>query len=158
MDIHSGHRWYLSFSILVLTASSTVAAEKLSFLELGRFDAPEAGQAVAVDAEFFYAIGNRVVAKYRKESGRVDRRWTASTELPLEHLKSGVVTDGRLYCAHSNFPHYPETSSVEVWETESLRHITKSQLGILRRVAHLDRPTRRFLVGYVRPLHGESER
>ncbi len=68
--------------------------------ELRRFDAPEATQAVAVDATSFYAIDNSVIAKYSKTTGKRSKVWRASAELPLAHLNSGVVLDGRLYCAN----------------------------------------------------------
>jgi len=99
-------------------------------VELRRFAAAEATQAVAVDDEYFYAIGNRVVAKYAKQNGEFVKRWQATPELPLEHLNSGIVLNGLLYCAHSNFPHYPETSSIEVWDTRTLEHIRSHSLGI----------------------------
>jgi hypothetical protein len=57
-----------------------------------RFDAKEATQAVAVDESHFYAIANRMIAKYDKETGQpVDRR-EASEELPLVHLNSGTAS------------------------------------------------------------------
>ena len=40
--------------------------------ELRRFKAAEANQGVAVDAEFFYAIDNHAIGKYRKDTGA---RW-----------------------------------------------------------------------------------
>lgn len=99
-------------------------------VEVHRFAAAEATQAVAVDDEHFYAIGNRVVVKYAKDNGEFMKRWEASPKLPLEHLNSGIVLDGLLYCAHSNFPHYPEVSSIEVWDTQTLEHIRSHSLGI----------------------------
>ena len=38
--------------------------------ELRRIAAPEANQAVAADDEFPYAIGNHVIAKYDKKTGK----------------------------------------------------------------------------------------
>jgi hypothetical protein len=98
--------------------------------ELRRFDAREATQGVAVDDQYFYAIGNRVIAKYDKSSGERLKRWTASEDLPLAHLNAGVVLGGKLYCAHSNFPHYPETSTVEIWDPATLEHVGTHSLGI----------------------------
>jgi hypothetical protein len=98
--------------------------------ELRRYDAPEATQAAAVDAECFYAIGNRVIAKYAKDLGRQLAVWSAPEGSPIEHLNSGVVRGGKLYCAHSNFPNYPEISSVEIWDTQSLRHVDSHSFGI----------------------------
>jgi hypothetical protein len=95
-----------------------------------RFDAPEAIQAVAVDATHFYAIANTVIGKYDKESGRPAKGWQATEELPLIHLNSGLVRDGLLYCAHSNFPNFPESSSVEVFDVNSMEHVKSHSLGI----------------------------
>lgn len=95
-----------------------------------RYSAPAATQAVAVDVEHFYAIGNSRIVKRRKEDGQVVARWSASDELPLTHLNSGLVRDGRLYCCHSNFPRFPETSSVEIFDAETLQHVDSHSFGI----------------------------
>jgi hypothetical protein len=129
-------RWMLSKwlgLLLTLAFVQSVAAEEHlthSATELHRWDAPEATQAVAVDADHFYAIGDNVIAKYTKTTGKRLLRWTATRDLPLEHLNSGIVLDGKLYCAHSNFPRYPDTSSVEIWDTDTLEHVGSHSLGI----------------------------
>ena len=120
--------------ILVLAACRCAVAEDASgpvFKEVRRYDAPEAVQAVAVDADYFYAIGDDVVAKYTKAGGELVKRWKSSPEFPLSHLDSGVVIEGRLYCANSNYPHFPETSSVEVWDVDTLEHVESHSLGVL---------------------------
>src|SRR5262245_37925689 len=102
----SSIRVWLCF-VLVVVARSVAVAEDASgpvFKEVRRYDAPEAVQAVAVDADHFYAIGDDVVAKYTKSTGELVKRWKSSPELPLSHLDSGVVIDGKLYCANSNYP------------------------------------------------------
>lgn len=118
----------LSLCIVAATAAATDAAPTAR--ELRRFDAPEATQAVAVDRKHFYAIGNRIIAKYQKQSGERVARWTANEEQPLVHLNAGIVLDGKLYCAHSNFPQYPEASSVEIWNTSTLKHTATHSFGI----------------------------
>ncbi|QEG24043.1 hypothetical protein [Mariniblastus fucicola] len=95
-----------------------------------RFDAPEAGQAVAVDDQHFYAIANSIIAKYDRETGEKVAVWKSDSERPLRHLNSGIVRDGKLYCANSNFPQWPEASSIEVWDTETMTHIDSHSLGI----------------------------
>ena len=96
----------------------------------GHFPAPEAVQAVAVDAHHFYAIANSQIGKYDKQTGQLVKRWGASTDVPLEHLNSGVVIDGKLYCAHSNYPRRPETSSIEIWDTATMQHVASRSFGI----------------------------
>lgn len=104
--------------------------EEGSFQEIRRFDAPEAVQAVAVDAGHFYAIANAAIGKYDKHTGELRSRWKATEEFPLTHLNSGLVRKGKLYCAHSNYPHVPESSSVEIWDAKTLEHIGSYSLGI----------------------------
>jgi hypothetical protein len=98
---------------------------------LHEFHAPEARQAVATDAEYFYVIGNRTVAKYDKQSGERVSRWEGPENGPIVHLNSGVVVDGRLYCGHSNYPSIPMTSSVEIWDTETLEHVSSHSFGLV---------------------------
>jgi outer membrane protein assembly factor BamB len=95
-----------------------------------RFKAPEANQAVAVDAAHFYAIGNHVVGKYEKRTGERVALWQCEAGKPLNHLNSGVVREGVLYCAHSNYPGVPMVSSIETWETKTLRHSGSHSFGI----------------------------
>jgi len=94
------------------------------------FTASDARQGVAVDAAHVYAIDNRVVAKHDKTTGALVSRWEATPEIPLVHLNSGVVRDGKLYCAHSNYPKQPMVSSVEIWDTETLTHVASHSFGI----------------------------
>jgi hypothetical protein len=94
-----------------------------------RYAAPEARQAVAVDATHFYAIDNRRIGKYEKSSGTKVAQWRDVVGGPFIHLNSGVVIDGRLYSAHSNYPGVPMVSSIEVWETATLRHVQTIPVG-----------------------------
>lgn len=48
--------------------------------ELRRFKAEEARQGVAVDAEFFYAITNEAIGKYRKDNGAKAGEWKDTNE------------------------------------------------------------------------------
>ncbi len=87
-------------------------------------------QAIAVDSDCFYAIGNSSVAKYRRESGARITGWECPEGKPLIHLNSGVVLDGRLYCAHSNYPAVPMTGSIEIWDTGTMNHVGSHSFGI----------------------------
>lgn len=88
-----------------------------------RFQAAEAHQGVAVDDQHFYAITNRAIGKYRKDTGARVAGWEDTSDGRLRHLNAGVVLDGRLYCAHSNFPALPEESSIEIWDAATMRHL-----------------------------------
>lgn len=94
------------------------------------FEAADADQGVAVDAYFVYVIDNTVVAKHDKSTGALVKRWEADEQSPLIHMNSGTVKDGKLYCAHSNYPNIPMTSSIEIWDTETLDHIDSHSFGI----------------------------
>ena len=98
--------------------------------EVRRYDVPEAGQAVAVDDNHFYAIVNSRIAKYDRTNGKRVAVWKSDAERPLRHLNSGIVRLGKLYCANSNFPEWPETSSIEIWDTATMKHIDSHSLGI----------------------------
>jgi len=115
---------------LILTLFAAAEARSGEFEELERFAAAESHQGVAVDAEHVYAIANNSIGKYRKADGQFVARWEASAERPLIHLNSGVVVDGRIYCAHSNYPAVPMTSSIEIWDATTLEHAGSHSFGI----------------------------
>ncbi len=105
------------YAILVLAAAEWRTVRELP--------APEAHQAAAADREFFYAITNRQVAKYARETGE---RVGVSTG-PAEHLNSGVLREGKLYCAHSNYPQLPEKSEIKVLDLQSMQLSTYRDFG-----------------------------
>lgn len=134
-QVIAGVRWasrglFCLTGLLFLALPAAMVHGQDQFKEHQRFAAAEARQAVAVDEQHFYAITNRSIGKYRLDNGDAVRQWTASAEYPLSHLNSGVIQDGRLYCAHSNYPRVPEASSVEVWDADSLQHVDSHSFGI----------------------------
>jgi hypothetical protein len=114
-------------------ALSGVEGQALSAVEgwpvIRRYAAAEARQAVAVDATHFYAITNRAIGKYLKATGAKVAEWKDEPGGPFIHLNSGVVIDGQLYCAHSNYPGVPMVSSIEVWDATTLRHVRSIPVG-----------------------------
>lgn len=96
------------------------------------FPAVEARQAVAVDADSFYAINSRAIARYDRKTGAKISTWTEAKDGPIVHLDSGVVVVGKLYTAHSNYPEWPMTSSVEIWDAATLKHVGTHSFGIDR--------------------------
>lgn len=120
----------LTYIMLWINVAQAAVAAPGESVELRRYDAPQAGQAVAVGPHAFYAIGNQVIAKYDRESGRQLATWQASEACPLIHLNSGVLHNSRLYCAHSNFPGYPNVSSVEIFDASTLQHVASHSFGI----------------------------
>lgn len=96
-----------------------------------RFAAEEAIQGVAVDKDAFYAVNNYAIGKYDKRTGKKLAEWKGSKGGPIIHLDSGLIHNGKLYCAHSNFPGIPMISSIEVWDAKTLKHIESHALGFL---------------------------
>jgi hypothetical protein len=103
---------------------------------------------VAADAEHFYAIDDRRIGKYAKRGGERVAGWAASQDGAIVHLNSGVVLDGRLYCAHSNYPGVPMRSSIEIFDADTLAHLASKDLGLLPGSATwVDRRENDFFVG-----------
>lgn len=96
--------------------------------ELKRFMAEEAHQGVAVDDTCFYAITNSAIGKYRKDNGERVGDWKEAKDGRIKHLNAGLVLDGKLYCAHSNYPAMPMTSSVEIWDPQTMQHLESIDL------------------------------
>lgn len=86
--------------------------------------APEAVQAAAADGEFVYAVADRVVAKYER-SGKL----VARSEGDAHHLNSAFAWDGKVYCAHSNYPNLPERSELKVLDPAAMRLGTHKDFG-----------------------------
>ena len=118
----------MCLAILVFYSGSNAGNRK--FKEINKFDMIEARQGVAVDENYIYVIGSRKIGKYEKTSGKPVAKWEETENGPIIHLDSGVIIDGKLYCAHSNYPGVPMTSSIEIWDAESLEHIDSFSFGI----------------------------
>jgi hypothetical protein len=109
-------------------ASGAVAASALQ--QIGEFVVPEANQGVGVDDRFFYAVDNQTIAKYDKKTGRVVAKWLGPKDGPILHLDGAYVRDGKIYCAHSNYPDWPMTSSVEIFDADTLQPVGNHSFGI----------------------------
>jgi len=94
------------------------------------FVASEATQGVAADSSFIYAIGNDVVGKYDRKTFAKVESYKSGTDDPLKHMNGGVVVGNKLYCSHSNYPETPMSSSIEIFDTASLKHIGSQSFGI----------------------------
>lgn len=98
--------------------------------EVRRFSAAEARQGIAADDDHLYVIDNRSIGKYEKETGRRVDGWSGAADGPIQHLNAGIVRDGVLHVASSNFPEVPMISSVELWDVATMEHIRSVPLGI----------------------------
>jgi hypothetical protein len=109
-------------TLLLLVFALSACASRQSAEVVRRFHAAEANQGVAVDASFFYAIGDAAIGKYDKRSGERVSGWKDTTG-QITHLNGGMILGDQLYCAHSNYPETPMVSSLEVFETERMTHV-----------------------------------
>lgn len=116
--------------LLLSLASLPVLAQDGGFTVERRLSAPEAHQAVAVDSNYVYAITNRAIGKYDKETGEQVDRWAGAEDGPIIHLNSGIVRNDTLYSAHSNYPGVPMTSSIEMWDVTTMTHVGSHSFGI----------------------------
>lgn len=94
------------------------------------FSCPGATQGVAVDDNYFYAIGNQTITKYSKDTGDSLAIWFESDASIIRHFDGGIIIDGLLYCSHSNFPEVPMASSIEIIDPKAMKHLGNIPLGI----------------------------
>jgi hypothetical protein len=116
-------------SALLLGIVSTVSAKSV-LQQIGEFVVPEANQGIGVDDKYFYAVDNQKIAKYDKKTGKLVDKWEGPKDGPIIHLDSAMLVDGKIYCAHSNWNEWPMTSSVEIWNAQTMQHIGNHSFGI----------------------------
>lgn len=117
-------------AVVATVIAPTLLSAQPSLQQLSERVAPEAGQGVAVDARYFYAVDNTTIAKYDKKTGTLVKRWAQEKNGPLIHLDGAMVHDGRIYAAHSNYPAWPMTSSLEIWDAGTLEHVGSHSFGV----------------------------
>jgi hypothetical protein len=120
-------RWLES---LPVAPAPTLTKHGLIATETGSWDVLEANQAAAVDARHFYGIGNHAIVKHRRHDGARVAQWVAPRGGPIVHFNAGYVDGTRLVLAHSNFPQLPMASSIETFDTRTLRPVATYSLGI----------------------------
>lgn len=104
---------------------SQAQESKVVWEQTGVLPAKEAVQAAAADERFVYAISSTCIAKYDRATGQ--RLATSTGE--AEHLNSGFFWNGKLLCAHSNYPRMPERSEIKVLDPDSMRITTFKEFG-----------------------------
>lgn len=112
---------------LALSAAAP-AAPKLE--QVAEFAIPEANQGVGIDKDHFYAVDDRAIAKYDRRTGKLVKKWEGPKEGPIIHLDSALVMDGKIYAAHSNWPFWPMTSSLEIFDAATMEHVGTHSFGI----------------------------
>lgn len=114
----------------VVAADFAPDAAAAAFEQIAELAVPEASQGVGVDERHFYAVDNHAIAKYDKSTGKRVERWEGRSDGPIVHLDSAMLMSGKLYAAHSNYPGWPMTSSVEIFDADTLEHIGTHSFGI----------------------------
>jgi hypothetical protein len=122
--------WVALSALLVFGAIAAPRAEPPVLAQIGEFAVPEAYQGVGVDAKHFYAVDNAAIGKYDKVTGKLVKKWQGPKKGPITHLDSAMVMDGKIYAAHSNYPDWPMTSSLEIYDAETMEHVGTHSFGI----------------------------
>jgi hypothetical protein len=100
---------------------------------IAEYEVANARQGVAVDSDYFYAVNNYAISKHDKKSGDIVASWEGADEGdPLIHMDSLMELDGQLFASHSNYPIWPMTSSVEIWNADDMTHVGTHSFGINR--------------------------
>jgi hypothetical protein len=110
---------------LIIVAAVLGQPQTAGWSEVRSFEALEAFQAAAAHKDWVFAITNSQVAKYDRATGT---RLAVSTG-EAKHLNSGFVWEGKLYCAHSNYPLVPEKSEIKILDLESMKLTTFKDFG-----------------------------
>ncbi len=121
------HYRFAIFGVLLFLLARSASAQEA--VEIQTYKVSEAKQAVAVDKDHFYVINNSAINKYDKAKGQLINSWDGSQE-GIKHLNSGVIIGSKMYCANSNYPEIPMASSVEIFDTKTLKHIDTHSFGI----------------------------
>jgi hypothetical protein len=101
-----------------------------SFEQIAELAVPEANQGIGVDERYFYAVDNQTIAKYDKATAKLVEKWQGPRDGSIVHLDGAMLMDGKLYAAHSNYPGWPMTSSVEIFDADTLEHVGTHSFGV----------------------------
>lgn len=115
-------------AVLAALAPAARAAPRLDLV--AEVPIPEANQGVGIDRDHFYAVDDRALAKYERKTGKLVKKWEGPKDGPIIHLDSALAMDGKIYCAHSNYPQWPMTSSLEIFDAATMEHVGSHSFGI----------------------------
>jgi hypothetical protein len=118
----------LSIAFCCVGSFCGAAQTDRAYVQTQALAADEANQAAAADERFVYAIDSTAVAKYDRASGA---RVALSTG-EAKHLNSGFLWEGKLYCAHSNYPRKPERSEIMVLDPQTMALASFKNFGEYR--------------------------
>ena len=98
-------------------AQAGLPRAKSAYVATDALASPYATQAAATDETFVYAVADNEVAKYDRATGKGLARSTGKAQ----HLNSGFLWKGKLYCAHSNYPTKPHQSDLRVLDPKTMQ-------------------------------------
>lgn len=111
------HSQQMIMALVIGTVALTGYSAQSTWTLHQEIDAPQANQAAAALGNHIYGIGSRVVVRYDRATGaKIDQSSGAA-----HHLNSGFFMDGKLYCAHSNFPKKPDRSDIKVLDPATMQ-------------------------------------
>jgi hypothetical protein len=110
---------------ICMGAAVAAGADEAVIRQTSSLPAPEALQAAAADERFVYAIDSTSIAKYSRETGER----IAISKGDAKHLNSGFLWEGKVYCAHSNYPRKPEHSEIKVLDPSTMELATFKDFG-----------------------------
>lgn len=116
---------YIALLTSITCGHSCLVAESSVWKTVRELAAPEAIQAAAADEQFVYAIASGEIAKYDRVTGKR----TALSTGDAKHLNSGFLWQGKLLCAHSNYPNLPERSEIKVLDPNTMQLSTFHDFG-----------------------------
>src|SRR4051794_2560270 len=80
-----------------LASAPPLPQSRAAYVASGSLASPHAIQAAAADEKHVYAVSSTQIVKYERATGKELSRSTGQAE----HLNSGFLWEGKLYCAHS---------------------------------------------------------
>jgi hypothetical protein len=120
-DFAKGHsamwpHWQPRVALVAREAAAQLPKSKRRYVATATLASAHATQAAAADEKVVYAIANSFVIKYDRASGRELAKSTGEAK----HLNSGFLWEGKLYCAHSNYPRKPHESDIRVLDPATM--------------------------------------
>jgi hypothetical protein len=105
-------RFVFPMLLAVVAEGGSKLPLKPGYKASGELKSDHATQAAAADQKFVYAVSSTRVAVYDRATGK----HLHTSDGKAEHLNSAFLRNGKLYCAHSNYPKKPETSDIRVYD------------------------------------------
>jgi hypothetical protein len=110
--------WVLAWATTAVTApAADLPRAKGTYQQTASLPSAHATQAAAADDKIVYAVSSTTVAMYDRATGKE----LGKSVGPAQHLNSGFLHDGKLYCAHSNYPKKPHQSDIRVFDPATLK-------------------------------------